>query len=260
MKRFIEGAITGIGDVVRLLADEVHDSGGAALVSLAPMAAIIPSAWALWTATGNALLAFAIEAVGFASAWVGVELWRRDGRARWAVGMIGAYVTVAMALIIGNKVAPVFVDPLSTSGQRTAAIASALMPLLAIIGAIIYALGRGLREEVKAARRAAEHQQAHDDARAEAELDVYRAREMAKTAKKYGTAVPEASQSGTKSGQRDNYGTVLSVWDKAPTASLRQVADDTGLSKSTVGRLRNELIAQGRISVDGKTITINGGV
>jgi len=282
----IERFIANFGAIVRRLADEIHDSVGGALVALSPMLATIPSAWALWTATGNLSVALAVEAVGFGSIWTAMQLQRATGKWAAPVTLASVYVGIATALLFGYKVAPSYVAMragLATYGDVVIAWATMMLPLLSLVGASTYAIMDYVEStrEAAAERKQAQAEEAQQRRawemelqrrQAELDLELQREKELAKIRRAdmkasarvstqpstsgQNTSTDASPTSGGQSSTDDLVDSMLDVWRIDPHASLRTVAETIGRSKSWVGKQRKQLEADGVIHANGNGVEV----
>lgn len=172
----------------------MHDELGAGMVYLAPLLAPMPSAWAIYGATGSPVLALAIEGLGFSATSVALRAHseRRHGAGvglfRLALGLCTVYGVAVLAILLGKDVLPVYADyraRLATLGQLVASIGTLSYPLLTAVGAGVYGLTEQLdnlttEHTIETSRSVALEQQELELewARKQQELELERARKQ----------------------------------------------------------------------------------
>lgn len=266
---------------IKRISKLIHDELGAAMVYIAPILAPMPSAWAIWTATGSPVLAAAVEGLGFSATSVALRTYsaRRKGDdvpLKLAVSLCVIYGVAVLAVLAGKEVLPTWAawrTDAATVGDLVAAVGTLTYPLLTAVGAGVYALTERLDAidaertaattradamaqidlDMERRRREMELDQAALDA--EAKREVQRLKVSAKLSGSASTAVHGASTANTAtSGGQPSTDDLLDIWRRDPHASLRTVADTIGMSKSWVGARRKELEEAGVIHVNGKVV------
>lgn len=126
----------------------LHDELGAGMVYVAPLLAPLPSAWAIWQATGSPVLAAAVEGLGFSATSVALRTHsaRQKGAAvpfRLALALCIVYGVAVLAVLLGKEFLPIWADyrtGVATLGELVAAAGTLTYPLLTAVGAGVYAL------------------------------------------------------------------------------------------------------------------------
>lgn len=267
-----------------------HDELGAGMVYIAPLLAPLPSAWAIYQATGSPVLAMAVEGLGFSATSVALRTYsaRERGAAvpfGLALSLCIVYGVAVLAVLLGKELLPTWADyrvGAATLGELVAAAGTLTYPLLTAVGAGVYALTERLDAidaqaadaeqratvtesleqnlDIERRRREMEMELRQAELDADAKREAARLKLSAKLSKDVSTGVHKSAHGdgSTSGGQvsKDasvdaSVDTLLDIWQNDPYASLRTVADQIGRSKSWVGKRRKELEADGLISVNG---------
>lgn len=250
---------------IKRYAKEIHDGLGALLAYIAPLLAPLPSAIAIWSATGNLIIAIVVESLGFSATAVALRTYRHNKQRPgqrfplWLpVAMFGVYFATTMLIIIAAETLPTWAAWQAQelpAWEFIGSIAPALYPLLTMVGAGVYALVDNLDH------LAIEHDQEHAIEHAQQELELERQRREMEIELEQKTLDAEAkreasrlkleaklsqtSPSATKkpvltTGETASDSDVLSQLEtfvrQNPFASLRQIEDATGIGKDTAGR------------------------
>jgi len=251
---------------IKQVAKQTHDGLGAVLAYIAPLLAPLPSAIAIWSATGNIIIAIVVESLGFSATAVALRTYRHNKEQPerpfplWLpIGMFAIYFATTILIIVAAETLPAWAA--WHTGELPAwtflaSIAPALYPLLTMVGAGVYALVdsldhfAGQRAEIHAfehaqqdldlerRRREMEIELEQKQAEAHAKLEERRLKLEAKLSQD----VPVRRDNGTSTtgetvGQDEKMGRIEAVIETTPYASLTQISEITGVPKSTAGRL-----------------------
>ena len=248
-----------------------HDTFGEVLAYIVPLLAPLPSAIAIWHATGQIVIAIVIELLGFASIAIALRTYRHnkeyDEAKRFPlwipVAMFVIYLVATFLIIVTSETLPAWAawsNGQIPAWEFMAAFAPMLYPALAITGAGVYALTEQL-DAVERDRRTVEAQegaavQMETDLELEArrkrmELELEEERKdreakreerRLKVEAKLSHSVLPGRDNGTPTsgetvGRDEKMGRIETTIETNPFASLAQISKETGIPRSTAGRL-----------------------